>query len=183
MSISFETLKELKEKHQCDIFFETGFYVGKRFEYALESKFEKVISIEILQKFVDDGKKKFAEQIQNGTAEIILDDSSNMKNYLTAIKDRKILFWLDAHLDNGLTTAITTPKETCPLFYELQAIKDVLKIKPIILIDDLRIIKSYNDWGNGYKIEDIINKIYEIDKNYVIDYLDGTIEKDILVAY
>jgi hypothetical protein len=183
MSIDFVTLKSLKEKHKCEIFFETGFYVGKRFGYALDAGFEKAFSIELLESFVNDGISKFSNEIAEDRAKIILDDSANIAKYLEDIKDKKILFWLDAHLDNGLGTAVTTPKEFCPLSYELQAIKDVLKVRPIILIDDLRIIKSNIDWGRGYKFDDILNKVYDIDKTYNIEYIDGTVENDILIAY
>jgi hypothetical protein len=183
MSIDFETLKDLKDKHNCQVFFETGFYAGKRFEYALQAGFEKVISVELLADFVSNGINKFAKEISEGKANIFLDDSANMSKYLKDIKDKKILFWLDAHLDNGLGSAVTMPKEFCPLSYELQAIKEALNVRPIILIDDLRIIKSNVDWGHGYRFEDILNKVYDIDKTYNVDYIDGTVEKDILIAY
>ena len=183
MSIDLETLKSLKEKHGCEVFFETGFYVGKRFGYALEAGFDKVVSIELLRDFVNAGSRKFSDDITSGRASIILDDSANMARHLEPFSDKKVLFWLDAHLDNGLGSAITHPKEYCPLSHELQAIKDIMHIRPIILIDDLRIIKANIDWGHGYNLDDIINKVYNIDATYNIDYIDGTVEKDILIAY
>lgn len=184
MSITKEKIKSLKEKYDCNVFFETGLYHGVRFEYALECGFEKVVCIELLKKIVDYGKIKFKDEIQNKRAFIYNDDSANMSLYLENFIDDKILFWLDAHLDNGVHTASTLPISRCPVLHELESIKKLNK-KPIILIDDIRCILNA-EWGqdlSSVNIDLIIDKIKDINSEYKIEFIDGTIEKDILLAY
>ena len=184
MSITKEKICELKEKFGCNVFFETGFYKGVRFQYALDCGFDKVVCIELLSKFVEAGRKKFKNEIESKRALIHNDDSANMSLYLNDLTEDKILFWLDAHLDNGLHSAAKNPKTQCPVLYELEAIKK-LNVKPIILIDDVRCITGAS-WGQSLlevNMNLIIEKLKEINPNYKFTLIDGTIEQDILLAY
>tara|TARA_R110002020_G_scaffold225140_4_gene435248 strand:- start:3124 stop:3678 length:555 start_codon:yes stop_codon:yes gene_type:complete len=184
MSITKEKIYELKEQFGCNVFFETGFYKGHRFQEAIDCGFDKVICIELLKDFVDAGKIKFKNEIESKIATIHNDDSANMSLYLDDVLDDKILFWLDAHLDNGLISASTMPKSRCPVLHELEAMKRLNK-RPIILIDDVRCIKS-GDWGQSLleiNMNLIIAKLKEIDPEYKFTLIDGTIKNDILLAF
>jgi len=184
MSITKEKICELKEKFDCNVFFETGLYKGVRFQNALECGFDKVVCIELLSSFVEQGREKFKKEIQSKRAIIYNDDSANLSMYLDQFKEDKVMFWLDAHMDNGLAGAIKAPKSFCPVLYELEGIKKLNK-KPIILIDDVRCIVGAS-WGQSLSevnMNMIIEKLKELNFDYKFVLLDGTIEKDILLAY
>ena len=184
MSITKDKICELKEEFGCNVFFETGLYKGVRFRYALECGFDKVVCIELLSSFVEQGREKFKEEIESKRAIIYNDDSANLSLYLDQFKEDKVLFWLDAHMDNGLVGAVTSPKSLCPILHELEGIKKLNK-KPIILIDDVRCIVSAS-WGQSLtevNMNMIVEKLKELNPEYKFVLLDGTIEKDILLAY
>ena len=95
------------------------------------------------------------------------------------------MFFLDAHVDNG---NIHNYKKKCPLFEELDAIKSMERKDHVILIDDLRIIKTAFPWGeesygNIDFLEQIKHFILTINKDYKFDTLDGHIQDDVLLAY
>ena len=98
---------------------------------------------------------------------------------------KKAIFFLDAHVDNA---KITNYINKCPLFNELEAIGNLEKKDHILLIDDVRIIKSLHPWGEtSYGdinfLEKIKEKILSINENYKFEYLDGHIENDVLYCY
>jgi hypothetical protein len=188
MPISFD-LEDLRAKYNCVNFFETGLWDPRSnvsSKQALLCGFEKVFCIEIRKDWVELGKDVFKEDIMIGKYNLYLDDSTNMKKYLTTddFKNRTI-FFLDAHVDNS---NIHNYKKRCPLFDELEAIKSIERKDNIILIDDLRIIRQSFPWGeqsygNINFLQQIINTILTINKDYKFDTLNGHIQDDILIAY
>ncbi len=188
MPINFD-LEKLRIEHDCLNYFETGLWDPRTdvsSKKALACGFEKIYCIEIRKDWVDIGKEVFKNEINSGKYSLILDDSVNMKEHITsdAFKN-KTMFFLDAHVDNGY---INNYKKKCPLFEELEAIKSIDRKDNLILIDDLRIIKSAFPWGeesygNIDFLEQIKEKILTINKDYKFMTLDGTIENDVLVAY
>lgn len=187
MAINRELLKELKKTHNPEVFFETGFYHGHSAEYALEEGFEKVYSIELLQRFVESGNKKFEKEISEGRINIIFDDSANLKNHVSDLQDKKVLFWLDAHLDNGTQGAVKQPELICPAIREIKALAD-FKVKPIILVDDISIIRGNGihetAWGaHDVSVERITEAIKSLPFEYEITFFDNHgVKDDILVA-
>ena len=188
MPIAFD-LKELKEHHACVNYFETGLWDPRSnvsSKQALACGFEKVHCIEIRNDWVEMGKEVFKEDIQNGVYHLYLDDSTNMKKYLTTDTfKKKTMFFLDAHVDNA---NIHNYKKRCPLFEELEAIKGMERKDNVILIDDLRIIKEAFPWGEvSYGridfLQQIINMILTINKDYKFATLNGHINDDVLMAF
>lgn len=188
MPIDFN-LNELKEAHHCVNYFETGLWDPRSnvsSKQALSCGFDKVHCIEIRSDWVEIGKEVFKEQIQAGVYNLYLDDSTNMKKYLTTDTFKnKTMFFLDAHVDNS---NIHNYKKRCPLFDELEAIKSIERKDNVILIDDLRIIKQAFPWGEtsyGHIdfLQQIINMILSINKEYKFATLNGHIENDVLLAY
>jgi hypothetical protein len=188
MPISFD-LEELRKKHNCINWFETGLWdprsdVSSR--KALSCGFDKVFCIEIRNDWVDLGKQEFKNYIEIGRYNLYLDDSTNMKKYLTSdIFKNKTMFFLDAHVDNG---NIHNFKKRCPLFYELDAIKNLERKDHVILVDDLRIIKSSFPWGetsygNIDFLQQIKDTILTINSEYKFGLLDGHVKDDVLIAY
>jgi len=187
MSIAPITIQEIYNETSAKAFFETGFYRGKSFGTALSTGFEVVCSIELLERFAAPGRIEYAAAIAEGKAHIISDDSANLGKHLYLIGNRKAVFWLDAHLDNGVASAATRPVTASPLLLELDAIAQHERKDHVILIDDLRILegREHNMWGSGNKPltrEVLEKKVLEINPQYVISYLDGHAPKDILYA-
>lgn len=123
---------------------------------------------------VELGKQIFKDDINKGRYNLYLDDSTNMKVYLNndAFKN-KTMFFLDAHVDN---TSIKNYKKKCPLFEELSAIAGLDRKDNIILIDDLRIIKTHiwgeRSYGDKNFLEEIMKFIITINPNYKFTTLD-----------
>ena len=186
MAVPVSLLKEIKEKHNCNVFFETGLFHGHSARIALDIGFEKVFSVELLNHFIERGKKTFEKEISENRYFLIADDSANIRNHLDAVIDDKVVFWLDAHIDNGLNNAVANPLEICPVVHEIESLR-VLNKKPVILVDDISIIEDSFPWGdkssNAINLEKIITKIDSLPFDYEISYWPSPAsEKDILVA-
>lgn len=188
MPISFD-LEELRIKHNCVNYFETGLWDPQQHvssKVALSCGFDKVYCIEIRPDWVRLGNRIFKEYIKTGRYNLYLDDSTNMKKYLMSDNFKnKTMFFLDAHVDHH---NIYDYKKRCPLFDELEAIKSIERKDNVILIDDLRIIKESFPWGEkSYGdidfLQQIKNTIITINKDYKFDTLNGQIPDDILLAY
>ena len=85
MPIAFD-IEKLRKEHGCVNYFETGLWDPRddiSSKQALNAKFDKVSCIEIREDWVELGKTIFKEDIASGRYNLYLDDSTNMKNYLT----------------------------------------------------------------------------------------------------
>ena len=182
-------IEDLRKKYNCSNYFETGLWdprTNVSSKKALMCGFDKVYCIEIRRDWVELGKKIFNEDIEKNRYNLYLDDSTNLGKYLTGDDfNNRTMFFLDAHVDN---MNIHNYKKRCPLFEELSAIANLERKDHIILICDLRIIKSGLPWGetsygNIDFFEQIKIKILSINKNYKFSTLDGLIKNDVLIAY
>jgi hypothetical protein len=182
-------LEELRKQHNCINYFETGLWDPRCMvscRQALSCGFDKVYSIEIKKEWVDLGNEVFKDLIEKGVFSLYHDDSTNMKNYImTENFNNKTMFFLDAHID---ANNIGNYKKKCPLFEELEAIKMIKRNDNVIIIDDLRIIKTAFPWGEtSYGNIDFLQQIKEfiltINPNYVFSTLNGHVNDDQLIAY
>ena len=187
MPIQFD-LKEIKDKHDCLNYFETGMWDPEgdiSLKKALNIDFEKLYCVELLDKWVTAGTQKFKEHIDNDRLKIIKDDSSNMYKYLNSDDfNNKTLFFLDAHVDN---VNIKNFIKRCPLIEELKAIKNLNRKDHVILIDDLRIVTkgAWNEksYGNINMFDECKKIITSINPDYKFKRLNGHVEDDILYCY
>jgi hypothetical protein len=189
MPINFD-LEKLRQKHDCHYYFETGLFDPRlddiSSKQALRANFDKVYCIEIRQDFVYLGNIVFKDQIKQNKYFLFHDDSTNLSDYLDDdILDKRTMFYLDAHVDN---INIHNFKKRCPLFDELNAIKKLKRKDHIILVDDLRIIKTSFPWnersyGDIDFLNQIKNLILQINPDYKFDTLDGYVPDDVLIAY
>lgn len=188
MPINFD-LEEIRREFNCVNYLETGLWDPREnvsSKQALNCNFNKVYCIEIRSDLVELGKEIFKNDINSNRYKLILDDSTNMKQYLSEDTfTEKTLFFLDAHVDN---VNIHNYKKKCPLVEELDAIKSLKRNDHIILIDDLRILGLPFPWGedsygNINFTQMILNKIWDINPNYNFRLLDGYIKNDVLMAY
>lgn len=188
MPINFD-LEDIRKEFNCINYFETGLWDPREdvsSKKALESNFKKVYCMEIHKKWVDLGKDIFKKDIELNRYVLILDDSTNMKQYLNNNDfEERTLFFLDAHVDNQ---DIQNYKKKCPLVEELDAINNLQRKDNIILIDDLRMLSHPFPWGedsygNTNFTRMIMDKIISINPNYNFRLLDGYVKNDVLMAY
>lgn len=161
------------EDYHNRYFVETGTYMGAGVEEAIKEGFSFIHSIEIDEKNALLAVEKFKEfkhvKIWHGDSTLLL------KKVIEPIHE-PITFWLDAHWgqklqSDHLNTAILA---------ELDQIKDHPIKNHTILIDDVRIFGTV--FHNYITVNQLINKIKTINKNYRITFIDGTEKNDILVA-
>lgn len=147
-------------------FIETGSHIGEGIQTAVDSGFDKIISIELSNKYYNICKQKFESNnrvsLILGDAELVLKDIIDGINY-------PITFWLDGH-HSGDDTAWGLHND--PIFEELDIISTHVIKSHTILVDDIR----------GMDVSKLVEKILEINKDYNISYEDGYIPGDILVA-
>jgi len=169
----------LFEKYKNKCFVETGSYKGDGIQKAIDAGFDKIISIEITPKYYKLCKEKFQNNI---SVEVIEGDSVQLLKSIISKIDEPITFWLDGHYVDETTKF---GDKLCPILDEIDIIKDhVVKYGDTVLINDLRCWNKANFFYRHYKfdVNDIINNLKFIDKYVKIDYEDGFVKNDILVA-
>jgi len=154
-------------------YLETGFLEGQSAFEMLNLGFEKVVSIEIDENFIELGKKKFKSFIDSNKLEIVKGDSA--EKIAQYFSDEFDVIFLDAH---GTSERDLVGK-SAPLEKEINFIVDKgLKDHQILIIDDYLKIKYYYlfafnnfDWrflANRKKIDNLIKKLNK--KTYEIPY-------------
>lgn len=168
--------KQVLTKYLNPYFLETGTANGDCVKLALEVGFEKVFSIELDERLQNENINTYQSYIQEGKLSLIVGDSLWELTNVVPSLDKPTTFWLDAHQDFG-------PKgvKRCPLYEELLAIKHSKVKTHTILIDDMRMLGQW--WGEGINIDELKNRILDINPNYNITFEDGFVPKDILVAF
>lgn len=192
LTAKFFSRFNINEKH--NIFFETGTCEGAAIKNLLRNNdiFEEYHSVEIDSKRFQHCSRLFKN---NNRVKLFEGDSTDiLKNNLSKndYQDKKIFFWLDAHWmgDEGKQGSTH-----CPLLDELESLKQ-LNVKPTIVIDDLFFMLNRDDdryenpedsselniAADWPELDEIKNKIYEIDPNYeiILSLIKG--KEDYLVA-
>jgi hypothetical protein len=168
--------KKVLLKYLNPYFLETGTANGDCVKLALEVGFEKIFSIELDELLQNENIQKYQFFVNEGKINLVTGDSLWEMSNIIPFLDKPTTFWLDAHQDFG-------PKGTkrCPLYEELSAIKYSNIKTHTILIDDMRMLGQW--WGEGISIDELKNKILEINSDYKFTFEDGFTPNDILVAY
>lgn len=144
-SIRSFNLNRIIQEYKTHYFFETGTFYGDGVEYALQSPFQKITSVEIIPEIADKAKSRFStfEKV-----EIIENNSeSALARKLPEIKSN-CLFWLDAYFpgaDAGLKSYDEQMHDTVrlPLSNEIEIIRRLRKnFRDVLIIDDLRIYED-----------------------------------------
>lgn len=192
MGITQELLDKVQQEHTCTHYLETGLHRGGSMKLALASipHFRECHSIEIRKDFVALCRKQFEDEprchIHNG-------DSSYLGQYLAAhpvLCQGKVLFFLDSHLDDSkiLERAVVIPKRRCPIIDELRAIARTTCKDNVILVDDVRLLRSKYPWHEGSYgdinfLETIQQIVLSINPNYTFEFIDSTFPGDILLCH
>lgn len=173
----YTTLKEeVLKKYLNPYFVETGTSNGAATELALKFSFEKLFSIEIDKILQKSNIIKFQLPIKQKKLELIVGDSLEELIKLIPKLDKPTTFWLDAHVDDGPMGI-----KLCPILEELDAILQSSIKNHTIMIDDMRCFGI--NWGKGITIDMLLEKIKQINSNYIITYEDGHTPNDVLVAH
>lgn len=171
------TAELLKKYAVGKVFVETGTYFGQGVESAIVScKFDKIYSVELDKDLADRSSEIFGDK-----AKIICGDSPEIIKWVaTTFHPPKEVatFWLDAHASGPLPGGAYG---NCPVVDELKMIRDFWDKNSTIMIDDCRLFGS-NEWG-GVTKEQALEVLKEINPDYTIEYVDGEISNDVLVAY
>jgi hypothetical protein len=157
----------LEHKGSCDVFIETGTYEGRGITSGIMAGFTEIYSIDLVNKLPGNYKHGLKYNLHYGNSPDVL------KLLLPKFKNRKIMFWLDAHSD------LISDEDNFPLLQELTVIKKYCN-DAVILIDDL--LYMTNPLLTGITIKDVEKKIYEINEGYKIEYLANPVKKNILLA-
>jgi hypothetical protein len=170
------TNKNIFKDYKNPVFLETGSLNGDSIQFAIESGFENIYSIELSDLYYNKCVNRF-KGIDK--VHLILGDSCEKLNTVIEQINCNITFWLDGHYSCGDTAL---GKYWSPLIQELEQIKKHHIKTHTIIIDDMQFwIDDYKEKHHFTK-DDIIKVIYEINPNYNISYIDGIVEKDILVC-
>lgn len=187
MPINFNIKEYSKNKK---IYIETGFYYGESALKAFDSGFEQVYSCDINEKFVENGKKIFADKIAKNEFFIFHGRSTDILKTILENLEHEAVFFLDAHDLNYEDTKKEEwdIKDECPIIEELDLIKNHKIKNHTIIVDDLRMFGygcAPGTWAYKKNInpKKIYNKLKEINENYNFAIEDGICEKDILVAF
>ena len=161
------------KKYPNEYFIETGSYFGGGILLAIEAKFKNIISIELSEKYYNICKGNFK---QHNNVHLYLGSSEKVLKDVMGDIDKPITFWLDGHYSGGDTGR---GELISPLMLELEVIGNHPIKNHTILIDDLRLWKKSDV---GFDVEDIINKLKNMNPLYTIDYIHGHVDNDVLVA-
>ena len=165
-------------KYTNDYFIETGTYQGETIDIIKNSnKYKYIYSIELSEVFYYNCINKF---INNKNVKIFKGNSRYDLFKIIFNINTNITFWLDGHW-SGVPNVGCDKELLCPVLYELEQIKRHHISTHTIIIDDIRLMDGCHF---EVTVQQIINKIYEINPDYKIIFYDDNYSKnDILVAY
>jgi hypothetical protein len=170
--------KEVITRYLNPYFFETGTANGACVSLALSCGFEKVFSVEIEIGRQNENSKLFENEILQNKVKLYTGDSLLLMPKIVQELDKPTTFWLDAHVDEGVSGV-----KKCPLYEELETISKSPIKNHIIMIDDISYFGTKNHWGDGISLDKIREKILEINPKYNFSFENGHVPNDILVAH
>lgn len=156
-------------------FVQSGCYDGEGVQRAIdEGCFEQIYAIEPVHRFYERCCQQFSHYTQ---VTILAGDPSSVLPELLKKIDAPATFWLDGHYSAILRIDEQTQ---IPIIKELNAIQHHYIKSHTILMDHARLFGSID--FRYFELEDILQKLREINPQYLISFLDGYIYNDVLVA-
>ena len=151
-SIKQGIVKEYARRYKCDIFFETGTYLGGMID-AVRNDFQQIFSIELSSSLAQKARERFRDDkyihiLQGNSAKLLPDTIKTIS--------KPCLFWLDAHY-SGEGTAIS--EKRCPILEELSSILTHPVKNHVVLIDDAREFTGRGGYPHVDVLLDYIRKI------------------------
>lgn len=165
MSIRFKPYDVFK----TDILIETGTLCGA-FIASMLSHYKQLHTIEIIPDLYEEAVGRFS--MDDHVVCHLGDSAKKLKKVLHTISE-PVTFWLDAHYQGYDQTQDTKR----PLLGELEVIANHPIKTHMIMCDDVRLFDQY-----GTTKEEVEKIILDINPDYIITYMPGFIEDDVLVA-
>lgn len=170
------TIPQVFAKYPNKYFIETGSYMGGGIKMALDVGFSRVYSVELAPYYHKYCCDLFVD-CPNVT--ILLGDSTYVLPKILEEIDAPATFWLDGHY--SCFTGCGKGETNSPILLELEVIgKHHIKTHTI-MIDDVRLFGTIQ--FDFVELDDVIEKIKEINPDYVITFENGYTFNDVLVAY
>jgi hypothetical protein len=178
VKVYYDNLLAHFKRFKQQIFVESGTFLGNGLKCAVDAGFEKCYSIEIHEFLYKKAVARFSSEIQNKQVELLFGNSETLLAEIIKRLDKPATFWLDAHISSQYGQKLA---KNCPILEELDAI-DKSHIKShTLLIDDL------NCFGrpahDRITVEQVKNRISQINSKYKFDFLDAARPQNILAAY
>lgn len=174
-SLKAITTCEVFAKYPNAYFIETGTSWGNGVQMALDAGFDEIYSIELNPLSYEICRNRFDSDIR---VTLIEGDSAYILPVLLPYIHVPMTFWLDGHYSPG---NISSKGDTnTPILAELEAIGQHPIKTHTILIDDVRLFGTQE--FDHISLDDIIQKILEINPNYTFFFEDGYVPNDVLVA-
>lgn len=177
---------QIAKDMQCNVFIESGTYLGQSFRKAIDSDiFKRYYTVELAPGLY---KEVAAKCPTRPSQQIFLGKSHEVFQRqifpLCSLKDR-IFFWLDGHFSGGITWIGRTrgADAPCPLLAELEVIRQYCPSSSLVIaIDDADDFGMRNskvpghNWPTRTEIE---TAAYRINPNFVcLDYTgEGSLQK------
>jgi len=158
-------------KHEM-IFVETGTFTGDMVDMALEFGFSEVRSVEIAEKYYNQSKERFSDEVKSGKVKLYHGDSADLLEKMIGKTKKRIVFWLDAHCSKGDTGGNDNKN---PLIDELKTIKEVSSRNDhVIMVDDLHFVRGgwYRDHSKPFTEQELNDRIMDINSDYKFKYAD-----------
>ena len=176
-AIAPQILKIAKDT-QCNVFIESGTFLGQSFQKALKSGiFERCYSVELALGLYKDVAIKYPTR---SNQQVFLGKSHEIFRSrifpLCSSKDR-IFFWLDGHFSGGITWIGRTrgADSPCPLLAELETIHQCCPSSSLVIaiddVDDFGMRNSIIPGHNWPTRTEVDAAAYRINPNFVcLDY-------------
>jgi len=167
------------ERYKSPVFIETGSYCGEGIEGAITANFKTIYSIELSEHYYKVCQELFKG---NKNVHLLFGDSVEVLPKLLKTLDCQCTFWLDGHWCGDVSAGESNP---VPLMEELQAIKEHHRKDHIILIDDMRLLRTHDaEWKDlKYSVLDLEKMLRSINPQYNIFYESGVTPDDVLIAH
>ncbi len=166
--------REIFAKYPNASFIESGSCEGAGVQNALDAGFQNIYSIELAPHFYQHCCRRFRS---NPNVKLYQGDSTHVLPVILKQIDAPATFWLDGHYSWGKTARGAT---NSPILAELESIRAHHIKTHTILIDDVRQFGTIE--FDFIELDEIIQKILQINPNYTISFEDGLIPKDVLIA-
>ena len=149
-----------KYKSNCTVFFETGTHIGTSVESAYNLGFERIISIEIQERFYDYCMQRFQPLGAWEQIKLFLGDSKdNTPKLIQEWVNGRAMFWIDAH-EKG-----SSYKQ------DIEAILQHERNDHVIIVDDIN--QGYIGEDGAKWIKETLSKhnpLYKFDKTKIAQY-------------
>jgi hypothetical protein len=185
---------DILSQHVCELFVETGSYLGDGIQAAFDAGFARVWSVELGSNLHRHCATRFAPRLDRSLFLREGDSAQQLELLfreappaLICDKPQVATFWLDAHYSYGITVQ---GEDETPLLRELRAISDsiqrgIISAKSTLLIDDM---SGWRKSEHAFNAATLAEMLPCMNGEWTISFIDGVhsdgtiFPNDILVA-